>query len=101
MHAKVKSPFDSSSSALRATNANIVDPAPLVGTLAQLGEPLYFCLPPTGYSDRADAWLNTGVLFARINIATSLAANKLGGVKIATPPQDLALTLGSPDFQRR
>jgi uncharacterized protein (DUF1800 family) len=101
MHAKIKSPFEFIVSALRATNATIVDPAPLVGTLAQLGEPLYFCLPPTGYPDRADAWLNTGVLFNRINIASSLAANKLGGVKIEAPTENLALTLGSPDFQKR
>jgi uncharacterized protein (DUF1800 family) len=101
MRAKIKSPFEFVVSALRATNANIIDPAPLVGTLAQLGEPLYFCLPPTGYPDRADAWMNTGVLFSRMNLATSLASNKLGGVKIEASPETLALTLGSPDFQRR
>jgi uncharacterized protein (DUF1800 family) len=96
MHAKIKSPFEFIVSALRATNANVVDPAPLVGTLAQLGEPQYFCLPPTGYPDRADAWINTGGLFSRMNIATSLAANNLGGVKI-----DLAaLGGGSPDAAR-
>jgi uncharacterized protein (DUF1800 family) len=96
MRAKIKSPFEFIVSALRATNANIVDPAPVVGTIAQLGEPLYFCLPPTGYPDRADAWVNTGVLFSRMNIATSLASNNLGGVKI-----DLAaLGQGSPDAAR-
>jgi uncharacterized protein (DUF1800 family) len=96
MHAKIKSPFEFIVSALRATDANVVDPAPIVGTIAQLGEPLYFCLPPTGYPDRADAWVNTGVLFSRMNIATSLASNNLGGVKI-----DLAaLGGGSPDAAR-
>jgi uncharacterized protein (DUF1800 family) len=100
MHAKLKSPFEFIVSALRATNATIVDPAPLVGTMAQLGEPLYFCLPPTGYPDRTDAWLNAGVLFARINIAASLAANKLGGVRIDGPSQEPALAIGSPDFQK-
>jgi uncharacterized protein (DUF1800 family) len=96
MRAKIKSPFEFIVSALRATDANVVDSAPLVGTIAQLGEPLYFCLPPTGYPDRADAWVNTGVLFSRMNIATSLASNNLGGVKI-----DLAaLGNGSPDAAR-
>jgi uncharacterized protein (DUF1800 family) len=96
MRAKIKSPFEFIVSALRATNANVVDPGPVVGTIAQLGEPLYFCLPPTGYPDRADAWVNTGVLFSRMNIATSLASNNLGGVKI-----DLAaLGNGSPDRAR-
>jgi uncharacterized protein (DUF1800 family) len=96
MRAKIKSPFEFIVSALRATDANVVDSAPIVGTIAQLGEPLYFCLPPTGYPDRADAWVNTGVLFSRMNIATSLASNNLGGVKI-----DLAaLGHGSPDAAR-
>jgi uncharacterized protein (DUF1800 family) len=96
MRAKIKSPFEFIVSALRATDANVVDSGPLVGTIAQLGEPLYFCLPPTGYPDRADAWVNTGVLFSRMNIATSLASNNLGGVKI-----DLAaLGNGSPDAAR-
>jgi len=96
MRAKIKSPFEFIASALRATDANVIDPAPIVGTIAQLGEPLYFCLPPTGYPDRADAWVNTGVLFNRMNIAASLAANNLGGVKI-----DLAaLGNGSPDAAR-
>ena len=32
--------------------------------IAQMGEPLYRCQPPTGYSDTADAWVNTGALVA-------------------------------------
>jgi len=96
MRAKIKSPFEFIVSALRATDANVVDSAPIVGTIAQLGEPLYFCLPPTGYPDRADAWVNTGVLFSRMNIASSLASNNLNGVKI-----DLAaLGHGSPAAAR-
>src|SRR5262249_52467129 len=96
IHAKIKSPFEFIVSALRATDANIVDPVPVVGTIAQLGEPLYFCLPPTGYPDRAEAWINTGALFSRMNIVMTLVSNNLGGVKI-----DLAqLGNGSPDAAR-
>ncbi len=96
MRAKIKSPFEFIVSALRATDATIADAAPIVGTIGQLGEPLYFCLPPTGYPDRADAWVNTGELFSRMNTAASLANNNIGGVKI-----DLAaLGGGSPDAAR-
>jgi uncharacterized protein (DUF1800 family) len=59
--------------------------------MQELGMPLYQCQPPTGYSDTADAWINTGALVARMNVATRFAAGD----------QQLALTLGSPEFQRR
>ena len=31
--------------------------------------PLYGCQPPTGYADRAEAWVNTGALLNRMNFA--------------------------------
>ena len=34
----------------------------LVQALRELGMPLYGCQPPTGYADRAEAWVNTGAL---------------------------------------
>src|SRR5207245_5116851 len=89
--AKVKTPFEFVVSALRASGAEIVDAKPLVRELQQLGMPLYMCQPPTGYKDTADAWVNTGALVSRMNFALKLARND----------QDLALTLGSPEFQRR
>jgi hypothetical protein len=44
-----------------------------------MGEPLYSCQPPTGYSDRADAWVNSGALIARLNFALALASDALPG----------------------
>jgi uncharacterized protein (DUF1800 family) len=38
--------------------------------------------PPTGYADRADAWVNTGALVNRMNFAVSLANNKIPGVRV-------------------
>jgi uncharacterized protein (DUF1800 family) len=126
--AKVKTPFDFVVSAVRATGADVQDAAPLVRALQQLGMPLYQCQPPTGYKDTADAWVNTGALVARMNFALQLASNKLPGnvlpapsdglvqavlnddvseatrgtiAKAKTPEQMIALTLGSPEFQRR
>ena len=80
VNAKVKSPFEYVISAIRATNATIDDPLPIARALQQAGEPLYGAQPPTGYSDRADAWVNTGALMNRLNFALALAANKMPGV---------------------
>jgi uncharacterized protein (DUF1800 family) len=78
--AKVKSPFEYAISAVRAVNAQITDATPIARALQQIGEPLYGAQPPTGYSDRADVWINTGALMNRLNFALALASNKLPGV---------------------
>jgi uncharacterized protein (DUF1800 family) len=96
---KVKSPFEYVISAMRAVDAHVENPMPVARSLQQIGEPLYGAQPPTGYSDKADAWINTGALINRLNFALSLAGNKLPGVRIdATPPamasvDDIARTL--------
>ena len=91
--------------------------------------PLYQCQPPTGYKDTADAWVNTGALVGRMNFAVQLASSRLPRTTVniqpdqslvataladdvsdttrttiaraTTPEQMTALTLGSPEFQRR
>jgi uncharacterized protein (DUF1800 family) len=87
--------------------------------------PLYMCQPPTGYPDKADAWVNTGALLNRMNFALELVGGRMRGVETGTSPagavlandlspstaatmakatdtkQLAALTLGSPEFQRR
>jgi uncharacterized protein (DUF1800 family) len=78
--AKVKSPFEYAISAIRAVNAQITDATPIARALQQIGEPLYGAQPPTGYSDKADVWINTGALMNRLNFALALASNKLPGV---------------------
>jgi uncharacterized protein (DUF1800 family) len=78
--AKVKSPFDYVASAVRAIGGRLDDPTPLARSLQQMGEPLYGAQPPTGYSNKASAWVNTGALLARLNFALALAANKMPGV---------------------
>jgi uncharacterized protein (DUF1800 family) len=78
--AKVKSPFEYAISAVRALNAQITDATPIARALQQIGEPLYGAQPPTGYSDKADVWINTGALMNRLNFALALASNKLPGV---------------------
>ena len=80
--AKVKTPFEFIVSALRATGADVQDARPLVREVQQLGMPLYMCQPPTGYKDTADAWVNTGALVGRMNLAYRLAAGQLRGTSV-------------------
>jgi uncharacterized protein (DUF1800 family) len=91
VNAKAKTPFEFVVSALRTTNGAVPDTPALVRAMQQLGMPLYQCQPPTGYKDTADAWINTGALVERMNFATRIAAGD----------RQLALKLGSPEFQRR
>jgi uncharacterized protein (DUF1800 family) len=120
--AKVKTPFEFVVSAVRASGAALPSARPLVQSLQQLGMPLYQCQPPTGYKDTADTWVNTGALVNRMNFAVTLAnapglktgptTDPLVGLKVsdvtratidkaASASQAMALTLGSPEFQRR
>ena len=100
---KLKTPFEFVASALRATGADVQDALPLVRALQQLGMPLYQCQPPTGYKDTADAWVNTGALVDRMNFAVRLANRRIPGVSVPgdAPPDDLALRIGGPEFQRK
>jgi uncharacterized protein (DUF1800 family) len=77
--AKVKTPFEFVVSAVRATGIETVSGLPLAAALRNLGMPLYMCQPPTGYADRADAWVNTGALLARMNFAVSLTTLRIRG----------------------
>jgi uncharacterized protein (DUF1800 family) len=77
--AKIKTPFELVVSAARALGTDVDMPQPLVGWVARIGEPIYQCQPPTGYADKADAWVNTGALLNRLNFSLALAGNKMRG----------------------
>ncbi len=72
--AKVKTPLEFVASAVRATDATLVNAQPLVTALQNLGMPLYGAQPPTGYAMTADAWVNTGALLARMNFAVEIVS---------------------------
>jgi uncharacterized protein (DUF1800 family) len=76
---KVKTPFELVVSTARALGTDVDTPMPLVQWAGRIGEPLYQCQPPTGYSDKADAWVNTGALLNRLNYSLALAGNKVRG----------------------
>lgn len=71
---KFKPPFRYVASTLRVSN--ILPPGDtkqIQGALANMGEPLYRCLTPNGYSNKNDQWLNSDALLKRIDFAKSLA----------------------------
>ena len=47
-----------------------------------MGQPLYAYQAPTGYPDRAEAWVNTGSLLNRMNFGLQLAAGRVKGVDL-------------------
>jgi uncharacterized protein (DUF1800 family) len=75
--AKFKTPYQFVVSAARASATPVKNVAPLVQTMAQLGEPLYGCQTPDGYKNTEQAWLNPDALTRRISFATALAAGRL------------------------
>ncbi len=77
--AKVKTPFELVVSSVRALGTDVDTPMPLVGWVGRIGEPLYQCQPPTGYSDKAETWVNTGALLNRLNFSLALAGNRVRG----------------------
>jgi uncharacterized protein (DUF1800 family) len=83
--AKIKTPFELVVSAVRALGTDVDTPMPLVQWVGRIGEPLYQCQPPTGYSDKADAWVNTGALLNRMNYSLALAGNKMRGARSDVP----------------
>jgi len=124
---KFKTPYDYVVSSVRATDWPTTDVRPLLGTLRQLGMPLYGCQTPDGYKNTQDAWLNPDAITRRIAFATALASGRLpaaptppvdahallatlgGGVSAktraalaeATPELQAPMALGSPDFMHR
>src|SRR5207249_1267220 len=56
-------------------------PLPLVQWIGRIGEPLYQCQPPTGYSDKSETWVNTGALLNRLNFSLALAGNRIRGAR--------------------
>jgi uncharacterized protein (DUF1800 family) len=79
---KVKSPFELAASSLRALNASIINPRGVIDWIRRMGQPLYGCMAPTGYPDRATAWVNTGSLLNRMNFGLKLAAGEIPGVRV-------------------
>ena len=80
--AKVKTPLEFAVSAIRATGAEVQRTQSVADALNRMGMPLYGAQPPTGYSMRAESWVNSGALLSRMNFALALGTGKLAGVRM-------------------
>ena len=100
--AKVKTPLEFVVSAVRASAAQVEDARALVGTLNNMGMMPYGMPPPTGYSMKADVWVNSSALLGRMNFALGLAAGKIRGIKIdpAARPAAAGASEATPDAQQ-
>jgi hypothetical protein len=79
--AKVKTPVEFLVSALRASDADVKNPLPLVQAMERLGMPVYGMQTPNGYSWKADEWVSSNALIARMNFALVLSADRLPGTQ--------------------
>ena len=91
---KIKTPFEMTVSAIRATDANVETATVIAQRLNELGEPLYKKVEPTGYPSRNAEWMNSSALLGRMNFALALTQGKLNGIKVA--PDGLKITLATP-----
>jgi uncharacterized protein (DUF1800 family) len=91
--AKVKTPEEFVLSAVRATGGEVQRPAIVLNAMGLLGMPFFGCQTPNGYSWTAGAWVNSGDLLSRINIALALSSNKLG----TATDLDALMKINKPD----
>jgi uncharacterized protein (DUF1800 family) len=124
---KMKSPLELLVSAARAGQAELRNGMPLVLAAEKMGQPIYRKLEPTGYSNVSSEWKNSASLMARMSLATTLAQNRVPGMRLQWPENPAALlphepspalkqaltasnndrraaveaVLGSPDLQKR
>jgi uncharacterized protein (DUF1800 family) len=80
--AKVKTPLEFVASAARVSGVDVQNGLPLVQFLNRMGMPLYGMQPPTGYSMKADAWVNSSALLNRMNFALALGSGRLPGTSL-------------------
>jgi len=80
--AKFKSPLEVVISAARALNADVTDTYVLAQRIADLGQPLYGKVEPTGYPNTGEAWANSAGLLGRIDFASALTTGQIPGTRV-------------------
>ena len=76
---KFRRPLELVVAMMRATDATLDYPPALYDQLSAMGHLPFNWLPPNGYPDSADAWMNTAGLLTRWNTAMMLSGADLGG----------------------
>jgi uncharacterized protein (DUF1800 family) len=80
--AKPKTAVELAFSALRGADAEVAAGRGVAAQLQAMGQPLYACVPPTGYSNRGDDWTNPSTHLAKMNFALDLARGTVAGVGV-------------------
>ncbi len=80
--AKTRSPLEYVAAAMRALNVETDGDRPVLDAMGRMGQPLFGRITPDGYSDRAEQWLSSGAMIARLNFANALATNRLKGTSV-------------------
>jgi hypothetical protein len=83
--AKVKTPIEFLASALRASDAEVHNPLPLVQAMDRLGMPVYGMQTPNGYSWMASEWVSSNALISRMNFGLVLSSGRLPGTQTNWP----------------
>ena len=83
---KVKSPFETVVSALRALGARADTTAITAMLVGRLGQPIYGRQSPDGWPEQGNEWMNTGAILNRINFGMGVAANRLPGANVTQWP---------------
>ena len=96
---KVKSPFETVVSSLRALGARPDTTARTAQIVARLGQPLYGRQTPDGWPEDGKAWMNTGAILNRINFGMALASDRVPGVRLRRWAAYDSLESAPPDAQ--
>ena len=78
---RIKSPVILVASALRATDAEVLNPRALIETLRSLDQAPYLAEAPTGYEEVSAGWASGGAMLNRMNFAVALASGQVPGVR--------------------
>jgi uncharacterized protein (DUF1800 family) len=65
--------------------------------VAELGEPLFACTPPTGYGEVSRKWVSPGALIERLNFALALTQQQVSDVTFAAQNILTGIDLDHPD----
>jgi uncharacterized protein (DUF1800 family) len=80
--AKFKSPLEVVVSAARALNADVTDTFVLAQRIADLGQPLYGKVEPTGYPNTGETWASSAGILGRIDFASALTGGQIPGTRV-------------------
>jgi len=121
---KVKNPFDYVVSVFRSCDAKKIPGRLLIGALNEMGYFLFFAPSPEGWSDKSEDWLMPEMLMRRIEFSDIVSGYAYGSIRPSdffnrtiapvasfesrdivlqapSAKDALAITLASPEFQRR